>query len=79
MKAVCVQFDRLDALDLALNPALEGACFALKMDLSDQDPETISPALTRHRDNPPKSGPETVQQRTRIGSKVNHHRTRKPS
>jgi hypothetical protein len=79
MKAVCVQFDRLDALDLALNPALEGACFALKMGLSAQDPQKISPALTRHRDNPPESGPEPIQQRTRIGSKENHHRTRKPS
>ena len=79
MEAVCVQFDWLDALDLALNPAVEGACFALKMGLSAQDPETISPALTRHRDNPPESGPEPVQQRTRIGSRVNHHRTRKPS
>jgi hypothetical protein len=79
MEAVCVQFDRLDALDLALNPAVEGACFALKMGLSAQDPETISPALTRHRDKPPESGPEPKQQRTRIGSKVNHHRTRKSS
>ena len=79
MEAVCVQFEHVDALDLALNPAVEGACFALKMGLSAQDPETISPALTRHRDNPPESGPEPMQQRTRIGSKVNHLRTRKSS
>jgi hypothetical protein len=79
MEAVCVQFDPLDALDLALNPAAKQVCFALKMGLSAQDLETISPALTRYRDNPLGSGPEPIQQRTRIGSKVNHHRTRKPT
>lgn len=76
---VCVQLDHVDALDLALNPAAEQAFFTLTMGLSAQDPETISPALTRHRDKPPESGPEPEQQRTRIGSKVNHHRTRKSS
>jgi hypothetical protein len=55
MEAVCVQFDHVDALDLPLNPAAERACFALKMGLSAQDPETISPVLTRHRDNPSES------------------------
>jgi len=79
MEAVCVQFDHVDVLDLTLIPAAELARFALKMGLSAHDPETISPALTRHRDNPPESGPDPLQQRTRIGSKVNHHRTRKPS
>jgi hypothetical protein len=79
MEAVRVCFEHLDLLDLALNPAAEQACFALKMDLNSQNSETISPALTRHRDNPPETGTEPVQQRTRIGSRVNHHRTRKPS
>lgn len=79
MNAVCLWFEHPDVLDLALNPAAKQACFALKMGLSAKDSETISSALTRHRDNPPESGSEPMQQRTRIGSKVNHHRTRKPT
>jgi hypothetical protein len=79
MEAVCAQFEHVDALDLALNPAAEQACFALKISLSSHDAEAIASTSTRHRENTLESSPEPIQQRTRIGSKVNHHRTRKPS
>ena len=79
MQTVCPWIEHPDVLDLALNPAAKQVCFALKMGLSTHNPEAHAPTSTRHRDNPPESGPEPMQQRSRIGSKVNHHRTRKPT